>query len=221
MALRTYIYRCLRPILCSYRAAAFHMILGHARAILCVVIWAWTGIAGMTLPAPAAEAPRLIEHAFTVTPRRPLLAHMRFCLLYQGQCDAYPDRRAPTKRKTERKAEALAVNLSVNQSIRPVPDRGFDSWDIDVSEGDCEDYALQKRADLLAQGWPSAALRLAIVRTRHDVPHVVLLVRIGAVDYALDNLHARILPWDETDYSFLMLQDHTDPRAWHDLSDMR
>lgn len=172
-------------------------------------------------PVRAAVEPRVIDQTVTLTPRRPLLAHVRFCLLYEGQCDVYPDRRARSMTVQEQFNEAMRVNFAVNRSIRPRPDEGFDSWDINVTHGDCEDYALQKRADLIALGWPTDRLRIAIVTTPQGVGHAVLLVRIGGVDYALDNLTPSVRPWDETGYQFLMVQDRHDPRAWHDVGAAR
>ncbi len=191
-----------------------------ARASLLGLASALLAMAGSVLPAHAAMEPRIIDNSVSLTPRRPLLAHVRFCLLYDGQCDVYRDRRDPAMRVQDHWNEAQRVNLAVNRSIRPKPDEGFDSWDINVTEGDCEDYALQKRADLLALGWPSDHLRIAIVRTTEGVPHAVLLVRIGGLDYVLDNLTARVLPWNETGHRFLMLQDRHDPRAWHTIDGM-
>ncbi len=176
-------------------------------------------IAPVTAAAPASAAPeaRTLERSFTLAPRRPLLAHIRFCHFYEGQCDVHEDRRDPAMTVQDHWNEAQRVNLAVNRAIRPKPDEGFDSWDINVTEGDCEDYALQKRADLIALGWPSEHLRIAIAQTEKGVPHAVLVARIGGADYVLDNLIGQILRWDQTDHRYLMLQDRDDPRAWHDL----
>jgi predicted transglutaminase-like cysteine proteinase len=146
------------------------------------------------------------------------MAHIRFCMTYEGQCDAAPDRRESSHSRQDHWAEAMKVNFAVNRAIRSEPDAGFDTWDIHVPKGDCEDYALQKRAELIARGWPTDHLRLAIVRTKWGEPHAVLLVRIGTVDYALDNLTPSVKPWDETGHDYLILQDRHDPKLWHDVS---
>ena len=103
----------------------------------------------------------------------------------------------------------------MNRTIKPVPDEGFDSWDVGVTEGDCEDYALLKRKELIELGWPTSALRIAVVRTVDALYHAVRLARIGGVDYALDNLTSRVVPWSEAPYTFVFLQDRSDPHAWH------
>ena len=51
--------------------------------------------------------------------------------------------------------------------------------------------------------------------------HAVLLVRVGGTDYTLDNLSDHVRPWDQTPYTYLMLQGREDPRAWHDLAPRR
>jgi len=159
-----------------------------------------------------------IEHAVTLTPRRPLLAHVRFCIIYEGQCDIQEDRRDPSLSTRDHFHEVLRVNRAVNRAIRPRPDGSVDSWDINVTHGDCEDYALQKRAELIARDWPSDALRIAVVRMRNGVFHAVLLVQVGGTDYVLDNMTSRVVRWDQAPYQFLMTQDRSNPRSWHDVT---
>ncbi len=185
------------------------------------------GALSLGLAAPATAAPpkpagaHAIEAALTLSPRRPLLAHVRFCLVYEGQCDTRPDRRDPARTAADHLDELRALTAAVNAAITPTPDAGFDSWDINVRTGDCEDFALQKRADLLARGWPSADLRLAITRLPSGVAHAVLLVRVGGTDHVLDNLTDRVLRWDQTGYDYLMVQGRADPRSWYDLAPAR
>jgi predicted transglutaminase-like cysteine proteinase len=188
------------------------------------VLGGWATASGATPlpPTPQPAAPGgIIEAGMTLSPRRPLLAHVRFCLLYEGQCDPRPDRRPAAMTAQDKLDEAGRINRAVNRAIRPQSDGRFDSWDIGVAAGDCEDYALQKRKELIALGWPTDRLRIAVGRTARGEPHAVLLVRIGGVDYVLDNLHDRVLPWDRTGHVFLMLQDRHDPRAWHTLAPRR
>jgi len=193
------------------------------RAGLVALAIATDGLPGSAPPAQAAseltrDAPGLIERGVRLTPRRAPLAHIRFCIVYEGQCDTAPDRRDPSRRVQDHWNEVVRVNSSVNRAIRPRHDAGFDTWNIDFSEGDCEDYALQKRSDLVALGWPTDHLRIALGRTRQGEPHAVLLVRIDSVDYALDNLTQTVHPWDKTGHRYLMLQDRHDPGIWHDIA---
>jgi len=181
--------------------------------------WATPGVA--TSRATGVQPSGPIEAHMVLSPRRPVLAHVRFCLLYVGQCDQRPDRRAPNMSVQQQMDEITRINRRVNRAIRPQPDTGFDSWDIDVTAGDCEDYALQKRKELIDLGWPTDHVRLVLGRTARGEPHAVLLVRVGGTDHVLDNLHDRVLPWDRTGHVFMMLQDRHDPRAWHTVSPRR
>ncbi|TVR49838.1 MAG: hypothetical protein EA386_01270 [Rhodobacteraceae bacterium] len=200
------------------QSSGFFSFLAALKVALAAIVLGISGMTGSGGGVQAATEPSVIERAVSLTPRRPLLAHIRFCLVYEGQCDIRSDRRDPSMSVQDHRNEAMRVNFRVNRAIRPKPDEGFDSWDINVTEGDCEDYALQKRADLIALGWPTDHLRIAIVRTAQKEPHAVLLVRIGGVDYVLDNLTPDVLRWDRTGHHYLMLQDRDDPRAWHDIA---
>ncbi|MFN3845085.1 MAG: transglutaminase-like cysteine peptidase [Paracoccaceae bacterium] len=167
----------------------------------------------------AAQRPLIhsqtIDAALDLTPRRPVLAHVRFCILNPGQCDVKADGRVPALSTREQFTEVVRVNLKVNRAISPRPDAGPDRWEIGVTQGDCEEYALQKRAELIARGWPSRDLRVAVVRMRDGVFHAVLLVQIGDTDFVLDNMTSRIVRWNQAPYKYLMVQDRINPRSWH------
>lgn len=72
-------------------------------------------------------------------------------------------------------AQLRRVNRSVNTAFR-FRSEAIDEW-YDVSErryGDCEDFALAKRARLVRLGWPRGNLPIALT-TRNGVAHAVLL----------------------------------------------
>lgn len=99
------------------------------------------------------------------------------------------------------------VNRSVNRRIRNLSDQRnygqLDYWQTPSGSsprGDCEDYVLTKREELIAAGVPAAALSIAIVETRWGESHAVLLVAGDTGEVVLDNLSAWISRWDRTDY---------------------
>jgi predicted transglutaminase-like cysteine proteinase len=94
------------------------------------------------------------------------------------------------------------INDRVNQGIRYAPDQGEDRWDIveGGGTGDCEDYALTKRAALIALGWPGEALRIATAWTPSGVYHAVLTVDTDRGTYVLDNRYPRVEPWEALPY---------------------
>jgi predicted transglutaminase-like cysteine proteinase len=157
----------------------------------------------------------LLSTASMATPQietRPPLAHVRFCYFYEGQCEIVVSNRQGSLE------ELRQVNLRVNRAIRPVEDLHGDLWELGVTEGDCEEYAIQKRADLLALGWASQHLRLAIVRIPDDRYHIVLIASIDGQEYLLDNLTNRIVTREQSTYTFLMVQSADNPRNWYRLS---
>jgi len=69
--------------------------------------------------------------------------------------------------------------------------------------GDCEDYVLEKRRALLADGLPETALSIALVVTPWGESHAVLLVATDKGELVLDNLTPWIMFWNETRYRWV------------------
>lgn len=80
--------------------------------------------------------------------------------------------------------------------------------------GDCEDYALEKRAALLEAGVPSERLRMAVVWSRSTGIHAVLIVRTAEGDFVLDNAVSEIRRVDETGYEWRSVQSGSHLLAW-------
>jgi len=147
--------------------------------------------------------------------------HVRFCLRYPADC-----RSNPTENEridlTDENAELLdGVNRDVNAAIAPVK-KSYgknlqEAWTIALFTGDCNDYAVTKRHELLRSGLPAKALRLAVVRTRSGSDHLVLLVATTKGDLVLDNLTEAILPWQGADYQWIKIQSARDARFWYDV----
>ncbi len=107
------------------------------------------------------------------------------------------------------------INRDVNGAIRPRAETGgTDVWKIGGSTGDCEDYALSKRAALLRKGFPSSSLLMTSVVTRRGELHAVLMVRTDRGDFVLDNLSPLVKPWSATGYRFTSMQSPDNPRMW-------
>lgn len=115
-----------------------------------------------------------------------------------------------------------AINTRVNRLVR----QRSDSMIFGVEEfwqaagdgpdalGDCEDIALEKRAQLIAAGVDEKMLFLAIVYKRGVGLHTILVARTGTGDRVLDSLTSRIKPWFRAGYSWLRLQSPDDPMVW-------
>ena len=111
------------------------------------------------------------------------------------------------------------VNRSVNASVREVTDADQygreEHWTLPTHHGgDCEDFALLKKRELLGMGVAPEHLLIATALTETREAHAVLILRTGAGDYVLDNRRNEMLPWRETGYSFLRMQDPDAPARW-------
>ncbi len=111
------------------------------------------------------------------------------------------------------------INRRVNRQIREVTDqsqyRKADYWTLpQSSRGDCEDFALLKKKELMRAGFAPQNLLLTTVLDRQGRSHAVLVVRTTAGDYVLDNLNDKVKPWKATRYTFLRMQNPKNPGAW-------
>jgi predicted transglutaminase-like cysteine proteinase len=104
------------------------------------------------------------------------------------------------------------TNRHVNRAIRPTADRG-DVWELGVTRGDCEDYVLAKRAELIRAGIPGAALRIAAAKTSGGVGHAVLIVRTDQGDLVLDNLTSTIKFVNQSNLRWVAMTT-ANGRAW-------
>lgn len=143
------------------------------------------------------------------------LSHVRFCMDHRDECGSSLDPSAsPATVDVESFPLLDEVNRQVNARIRPHMKNAAIGWSINPSAGDCNDYAVSKRHELIARGIPSSALRLAVVRTSWGEGHLILVVRTELGDQVLDNLSGQILPWTALSYRFLKLQSARDAAAW-------
>jgi predicted transglutaminase-like cysteine proteinase len=119
--------------------------------------------------------------------------------------------------------ELQQVNDEINHAITPEDDLlhygRAEYWTIPTDgRGDCEDYALTKRAGLIAAGVSPRALRMAVVKTWRGEGHAVLTVATDHGDYVLDNLVQNVWSWDNTGYQWIARQDPGNVWAWVSLS---
>jgi predicted transglutaminase-like cysteine proteinase len=113
------------------------------------------------------------------------------------------------------------VNHSVNMSIIPTHKsygRNLeDGWTIAPERGDCNDYAVTKRHELIENGLSSRALRLSVVRTASGIGHLVLVVVTTKGDIVMDDLTEGIRSWQSTHYHWLKIQSATDSKFWYEI----
>ncbi len=115
--------------------------------------------------------------------------------------------------------DLIKVNNSVNRSMRERTDRALyrvaDKWAIGQKAGDCEDFALTKKAQLVAKGWPSSALLVALATTRAGLEHAVLIARTDHGDLVLDSLRSDIRGWSPSLYRWRTVQAPSEAWNWY------
>jgi predicted transglutaminase-like cysteine proteinase len=184
-------------------------------------------VAGALLSAGAAARsgpPRNPAVPASLVETSPSLApfqHVRFCLRYPADCRSNPteDDRIDLTRENSELLER--VNRTVNAAIIPAEKSSGNElqevWAIAPYTGDCNDYAVTKRHELLRNGLPAKALRLAVVKTTSGSGHLVLFVATTKGDLVLDSLAETIVPWQSTNYQWIKMQSASDARVWHDV----
>ena len=157
-------------------------------------------------------------------PTLPPMAFTMFCLKYENECKPrrIVFRGGRVKLTSERAAQLRDVNQEVNASIRPEPNleglRG-EKWLLHPASGDCNDYAVTKRHDLIAKGWPPRSVLLSEVVTTWGEHHLVVVVRTFSGDLVLDNLTGQILPWSKKSYRWVRIQTPKNPSYWASLGE--
>lgn len=114
---------------------------------------------------------------------------------------------------------AKQINSAVNRQFREVSDRRQyrreEHWALPTRRGgDCEDFALLKKRELIKRGVSPNNLLIATVLDRNHQSHAVLVVRTAEGDFVLDNLRRKVLHWSDTGYTYLRMQDPRDPSGW-------
>jgi predicted transglutaminase-like cysteine proteinase len=116
-----------------------------------------------------------------------------------------------------RKAELARVNSSVNSRIAQKSDASTsgkaDVWELPIDKGDCEDFAILKKSELMRLGWPASALLLTVARSGNE-GHTVLTVRTSQGDLILDNETSAIRNWSNTPYRYFARQSQSNGKVW-------
>ncbi|PWL17216.1 transglutaminase [Falsochrobactrum shanghaiense] len=180
------------------------------RLLVCAAAGMTALFGAMLVPAKAAQWSE--AGALTSIP----YGHLDYCKRNPRDCRAH--RAQPPMKLTQARMQVLqSVNASVNRRVRPVSDVDNygkrDHWAIPAGgKGDCEDYVLMKRAQLIARGMSASQLLITMVQGRE--PHVVLTVRTDQGDLILDNLREEILPVGKTSYRYIKMQSPSHAGQW-------
>jgi predicted transglutaminase-like cysteine proteinase len=164
---------------------------------------------------PSARTPPFMR---IFGPAQPPHGFVRFCEATPRECasDHRPENRFNAS--AERLRQLDDVNRAVNKAIAPATDLEIygvnEYWTLPRRKGDCEDYALLKRHDLIKMGWPVSALLMTVVRDEKGEGHAVLTARTMQGDFILDNKAEDVRLWSQTPYQYVMRQSYINPRVW-------
>jgi len=142
-----------------------------------------------------------------------------FCGRYPGECTVKVSAPRDITLTPDAWDTIVGVNNSVNQQIKPLADMKHwgkvNKWYYaDDGYGDCKDYVLVKKRKLIEAGFPREALLIAIVWTKQNQGHAVLIVRTDKGEYALDSLVKQVMLWSKMPYDYVKRQTRTNPNAW-------
>jgi predicted transglutaminase-like cysteine proteinase len=142
-----------------------------------------------------------------------------FCARYRSECTVKTSAPRDITLTPDVWDTIVGVNDWANQHVKPMTDMKHwgkvNKWYYaDDGYGDCKDYVLVKQRKLIEAGLPREALLIAIVWTKQNQGHAVLIVRTDKGEYALDNLSKQVLLWSKTPYDYVKRQTRTNPNAW-------
>lgn len=159
--------------------------------------------------AMAGRSLHLEDGSFALSP----IGFLQLCQEDPGACPEAQARRIVLDEGSY--AQLTDVNRAVNRAIAPRrEDDGADRWQSAASAGDCEDYALAKRARLVAGGWPAGVFSFAMVYTDGGEAHLVLTVRTTIGDLVLDNLNDDLRHWSRLPYRWVKRQSTVAQAYW-------
>lgn len=154
------------------------------------------------------------------------VGHYEFCRQLPRECAQATPRQAPVQLTRKLWAEIVDINNSVNVGVAPRTDMEMlgkeEVWSYPANGfGDCEDYALEKRRELMRIGVPAGNLLITVARQPNGDGHAVLTVKTSLGEFILDNLEPRVLAWTDTDYTYLKRQSERNSGVWVTINDGR
>lgn len=180
--------------------------------VLPVVLWTGMAQAGASYMPTGGRATQPV-------------GHYEFCQRLPEECRQLTSKPRPLELTRSVWAAMVDVNNAVNTTVTPRTDLESwgreEYWSYPDGTGDCEDYVLEKRRELMRLGIPAGNLLITVVRQPNGEGHAVLTVRTSRGDFILDNLEPRILAWHETEYTFLKRQSERNSGAWVSINDGR
>jgi predicted transglutaminase-like cysteine proteinase len=184
------------------------MNLNNALAVAALSVWVLAG----ALPAEAgAPMP-------TGTAVVPPGGFIGFCSKHLPECRGFSQAPEVVELTASRRQQLDSVQARVNAAITWREDPGH-QWDYPADGfGDCNKFALEKRRELIALGWPREALLLTTAVTEHGEGHLVLVARTSEGDLVLDNRLPPVVDWTRLPYRWVSRQSEQSPVTWLEIN---
>ena len=186
---------------------------GHSQILQCascpalLSCYLAASLSACTMPPAPTEMP---IGAATSQP----VGAMLFCKAHAGECAETVPATTRVAITDRRLAQLRTVQDEVNHRIDP-------SGAVEVAwhyaangKGVCVQYAMEKRRQLIALGWPAASLQLATVTTPQGDGHLVLVAATNQGELVLDNLRHDVTPWQVLPYRWIARQEGASPAQW-------
>lgn len=153
------------------------------------------------------------------------IGHYEFCQQVPAECRPTGANVRPDRLTQRAWAKMVEINARVNTVIAPRTDFEMwgqeEIWSYPVKYGDCEDYVLLKRHELIRAGFHPSNLLITVVLQPNGDGHAVLTVRTDHGDFVLDNLVGKVMDWRDTRYRYLKRQSTANAGKWVDIIDER
>ena len=199
----------------AFAPAAPSRVARRIAAISCVTALLLIGLSAcggvpVTAPSAAADGPAMATGAIVAPPA----GLPGFCARHPDDCAPVPPAPGAVGLSAARWRELQTVQAEVNRTIRPREIPGH-AWDYPSGGyGECNEYALEKRRELTALGWPPEALLLAAAYTETGEGHLVLVARTSGGDLVLDNRRAAVVAWGDLPYRWVSRQSESSLATW-------
>jgi predicted transglutaminase-like cysteine proteinase len=158
-------------------------------------------------------------------PTAPPMGHVEFCTNHADDCLRFEKPDQVVRLTSSTWDHLKQMNQAINRAVMPATDMEIfgtiERWEYPSYVGDCEDYVLEKRRQLVRAGWPDSALLITVVRDELGEGHAVLTVRTDRGDLVLDNKTDEIVVWDMAPYQFVKRQSTRHAANWDALEDHR
>ena len=135
------------------------------KGLRAALLGAILALAAIAAPAQALDTTNIAFIQTSAGATSIPVGHLEFCKSRPAECQAYDQVVPATTLTDESWQQLVSINAYHNQNVVPVTDEVLyhtaEFWTYPNGYGDCEDFALIKRRDLINAGWHPSTLMIA------------------------------------------------------------